>query len=417
MQPQPDTQISVEQIRSQFPALDRIHNGFPVAYFDGPGGTQVPRVVVERMNDYLYNHNANTHWNYPTSHETDRLIDEARDAFADFFNSSASEIVFGQNMTTLAFHLSRSLGRRFETGDEIVVTELDHHANIDAWRALEKDRGVNIKMLPLNIETGELELDVLTGLLSDRTRLVAIGAASNAIGTINDVKSIVKCARDIGALTFVDAVHIAPHKLIDVKDLDCDLLACSAYKFYGPHIGIMYGRRELLEEIDFPKVKPAPDSAPERIETGTQNHEGIVGAAAAVDFMASLGRGNTRRERLADAFALIHERDVRLTEQLWNGLSQVGGVRIYGPKFDALRTSLVSFTVGDHKSRDVAAFLADRGLFLSHGNFYAATVVERLGLAGQGLLRAGCSLYTTADEIQRLVEGVREFVVSSSVAI
>ena len=417
MQPQPDTQISVEQIRSQFPALDRIHNGFPVAYFDGPGGTQVPRVVVERMNDYLYNHNANTHWNYPTSHETDRLIDEARDAFADFFNSSASEIVFGQNMTTLAFHLSRSLGRRFETGDEIVVTELDHHANIDAWRALEKDRGVNIKMLPLNIETGELELDVLTGLLSDRTRLVAIGAASNAIGTINDVKSIVKCARDIGALTFVDAVHIAPHKLIDVKDLDCDLLACSAYKFYGPHIGIMYGRRELLEEIDFPKVKPAPDSAPERVETGTQNHEGIVGAAAAVDFMASLGRGNTRRERLADAFALIHERDVRLTEQLWNGLSQVDGVRIYVPKFDALRTSLVSFTVGNHKSRDVAAFLADRGLFLSHGNFYAATVVERLGLAGQGLLRAGCSLYTTADEIQRLVEGVREFVVSSSVAI
>jgi cysteine desulfurase family protein (TIGR01976 family) len=410
MQPQSDTQISVNQIRSQFPALDRIHNGFPVAYFDGPGGTQVPRTVVERMNEYLYHHNANTHWNYETSHETDRLLDESREAFADFFNASPDEIVFGQNMTSLAFHLSRSLARDFSRGDEIVVTDLDHHANIDIWRALEKDRGVTVKALPFDNETGQLKLDLLPEFLNERSRLVAVGAASNAIGTINDVKSIVAMAREAGALTFVDAVHFAPHNLIDVKDIDCDFLACSAYKFYGPHIGVMYGRRELLEKINFPKVRPAPDAAPERVETGTLNHEGIVGAAAAVDFIASFCGGGTRREKLREAFALIHERDINLTEQLWNGLSQIDGVKVYGPKPDAPRTSLVSFTVSDHKSRDVAGFLSDRGLFLSHGNFYAATVVERLGLTGQGLLRAGCSVYTTAGDVQCLIEGVREFV-------
>ena len=410
MQPQPDTHISVETIRSQFPALERVHNGFPVAYFDGPGGTQVPRFVVERMNEYLYHHNANTHWNYETSRETDRLIDESREAFSDFFNASPDEIVFGQNMTSLTFHLSRSLARDFSKGDEIIVTDLDHHANIDTWLALEKDRGVTIKALPFDNETGQLKLDLLPEFLNERTRLVAIGAASNAIGTINDVKSVIAMASETGALTFVDAVHFAPHNLLDVKDIGCDFLACSAYKFYGPHIGVMYGRRALLEKIDFPKVRPAPDSAPERIETGTLNHEGMVGAAAAVDFIASLGRGNTRREKLGDAFSLIHDRDVRLTEQLWNGLSQIDSVKIYGPKPDVSRTSLVSFTVGDHKSRDVAGFMSDRGLFLSHGNFYAATVVERLGLTGQGLLRAGCSVYTTSNDVQRLIDGIREFV-------
>jgi cysteine desulfurase family protein (TIGR01976 family) len=409
MHPQPDTQFSVEAIRSQFPALERVHNGFPVAYFDGPGGTQVPRSVVERMSDYLYHHNANTHWNYETSHETDRLIDDAREAFADFFNASPDDIVFGQNMTSLTFHLSRSLARDFGKGDEIIVTDLDHHANIDTWRALEKDRGVTIKPLPFDSETGQLKLDLLPEFLNERTRLVAIGAASNAIGTINDVRRIVAMAREAGALTFVDAVHFAPHNLVDVKDIGCNFLACSAYKFYGPHIGVMYGRRELLEKIYFPKVRPAPDSAPERVETGTLNHEGIVGAAAAVDFIASLGKGITRREKLSEAFSLIHDRDMRLTEQLWNGLSQIDSVKIYGPKPDVLRTSLVSFTVGDHKSRDIAGFLSDRSLFLSHGNFYAATVVERLGLANQGLLRAGCSVYTTADDVQRLIDGVREF--------
>ena len=404
----------IEAIRSQFPALERTHNGFPVAYFDGPGGTQVPRGVVEAMADYLYHHNANTHWAYPTSSETDRLIDDARQAFADFFNARPDEIVFGQNMTSLTFHLGRALARQFTPGDEIIVTELDHHGNVDTWLSLAQDFGITVRVLPMNVESGQLELEQLPGLLNERTRLIAVGAASNAIGTINDAPAVCRVARAAGALSFVDAVHHAPHSLIDVDELGCDFLACSAYKFYGPHIGVMFGRNELLEMIDFPKLKPAPRSAPEKAETGTQSHESIVGAAAAVDFIASLGSGSTRRERLASAFARMHERDTELCGALWNGLNEVEGVRMYGPPPGRNRTSLVSFTVGDHPSRTVSTFLAERGLFLSHGNFYASTVVERFGLEEQGLVRAGCSIYTIENEVSRLIEGVLAFTAGSA---
>jgi len=408
MQAQTTRSISIDDIRSQFPALDRLHNGNPVAYFDGPGGTQVPRSVVEAMSDYLFNHNANTHWGYPTSDETDALIDESRQAFADFFNASSNEIVFGQNMTSLTFHLSRALGRGFESGDEIIVTELDHHGNVDPWRALEKDRGVVIRVLRMDIETGELNLDDLPAIINDRTKLLAIGAASNALGTITEAATACRIARDAGILSFVDAVHFAPHSLIDVNAIDCDFLACSAYKFYGPHIGILYGRNELLSSIDFPKLRPAPDNAPDRVETGTQSHESIVGAAAAVNFIASLGEGDTRRQRIASAFDVMHTRDGVLARQLWDGLSKIDGVKLYGPTPDRPRTSLVSFTIGNLPSAHVSKQLADRGLFISHGNFYAATVVERLGVAEQGLVRVGCSVYTTHEEVQRVIDGVRE---------
>lgn len=401
-------QSTIDDIRSHFPALSRVHNDIPVAYFDGPGGTQVPRSVVEAMNDYLFNHNANTHWGYPTSDETDDLIERSREAFADFFNSSPDEVVFGQNMTSLTFHLSRALGRGLEPGDEVIVTELDHHGNVDPWRALKKDRGVVIRTLPMDIESGELCLEDLPSLINDRTKLLAIGAASNALGTVTDVAAACKVAHDAGVLSFVDAVHFAPHSLIDVKVIGCDFLACSAYKFYGPHIGILFGRKELLSTIDFPKLRPAPDNAPDRVETGTQSHESIVGAAAAVNFLASLGEGETRRGRLESAFAAMHERDAVLTRQLWDGLSSVEGVRLYGPTPDRPRTSLVSFTVRDIRSTEVSGELADRGLFISHGNFYAATVVERLGLSEQGLVRVGCSVYTTQEEVQRVIDGVRE---------
>lgn len=409
MQAQAESFVSLEEIRRNFPALERIHNGHPIAYFDGPGGTQVPRSVVEAMNDYLFNHNANTHWGYPTSDETDALIDDSRQAFADFFNCSPAEVVFGQNMTSLTFHLSRALGRQFVPGDEIVVTELDHHGNVDPWRALAKERGVVIRLLPMNVKTGELNIGDLPCLINERTRLVAIGAASNALGTVNDVAAACRIARDAGVLSFVDAVHFAPHSLIDVASLGCDFLACSAYKFYGPHIGILFGRNELLATIDFPKLRPSPDSAPERAETGTQSHESIVGAAAAVDFIASLGEGESRRDRLESAFDVVHSRDDMLVTELWNGLSKIDGVKLYGPQPGRPRTSLVSFTVGDVPSRDVSRFLAERGLFISHGDFYAQTVVERLGVDKQGLVRVGCSVYTTIEEIHRVIEGVREF--------
>lgn len=407
MQAQTERSVSVEEIRSRFPALERIHNGNPVAYFDGPGGTQVPRSVVEAMNDYLFHHNANTHWGYPTSDETDELIAESRQAFADFFNSAPDEVVFGQNMTTLTFGLARALGRRLAEGDEIVVTELDHHGNVDTWRSLEKDRGIVIRVLPMDPGTGELDLRELPGLLNGRTRLVAVGAASNAIGTISDVATVCRMAREAGALSFVDAVHFAPHSLIDVQKIGCDFLACSAYKFYGPHIGILFGRKALLASIDFPKLRPAPDNAPDRVETGTQSHESIVGAAAAVNFIASLGNGDMRRERIATAFDSMHESDITLTRQLWDGLSKIERVRLYGPTPDRPRTSLVSFTVLEVPSSEVSRLLADRGLFTSHGNFYAATVLERLGLTKQGLVRVGCSAYTTNEEVQRVIDGVR----------
>src|SRR5438128_3981743 len=296
------------EIRDCFPALARTHNGYPVAYFDGPGGTQVPRTVVEAMNDYLYHHNANTHWAYPTSEETDAIIDSARSVLADFLNASQTEIVFGANMTALTFHLARALGRGYERNDEILVTELDHHANIAPWQALEKERGVKVRMVKMIPETGELDWNDFSRQLTGRTKLVAIGAASNALGTINHVRRAAKMAHSSGAQIFVDAVHYAPHQLIDVRAWNCDFLACSAYKFYGPYIGILYGRYDLLGSLDFPKLVPAPDSAPERAETGTQNHEGIAGAAAAVDFLASLVPGRTRRERLYAALRQLHRR-------------------------------------------------------------------------------------------------------------
>ena len=404
---QPPAIMSIKEIRRCFPALARTHNGYPVAYFDGPGGTQVPRTVVEAVNDYLYHHNANTHWAYPTSEETDAIIDAARSVLADFVNADPTEIVFGANMTTLTFHLARALGREYGRNDEILVTELDHHANIAPWQALEKEHGVNVRIVKMLPETGELDWDDFSQQLTDRTKLVAIGAASNALGTINDVRRAAKMAHSLGAQIFVDAVHYAPHGLIDVHDWDCDFLACSAYKFYGPHVGILYGRRALLGSLDFPKLIPAPDSAPERAETGTQNHEGIAGAAAAVDFLASLAPGATRRERLRAAFEQLHERGDALVRQLWTGLAEIEGVRLYGPPPGTLRTPTVAFTVNGMPSIDVAKKLAERGLFLSHGDFYAMTVVERLGHAAHGIVRAGCAYYTTSQEVERLLDGVR----------
>jgi cysteine desulfurase family protein, VC1184 subfamily len=403
-----DEVASTKEIRAHFPALERAHSNYPVAYFDGPGGTQVPRGVVEAMNDYLYHHNANTHWAYPTSEETDALLESARVALADFLNASPTEIAFGANMTTLTYHLARALGYQYGAGDEIVVTELDHHANVAPWHALASERGVSVRMAKMNPETGQIDYDDLEQLVNKRTRLLAIGAASNALGTINDLSRAVRLARSVGALVFVDAVHYAPHELTDVRAIDCDFLGCSAYKFYGPHTGVLYGKRDLLESVAFPRLQPAPDYAPERAETGTQNQEGMVGAAAAVDFLASLAEGDTRRERLRSSFNVLRERGAALVKQLWEGLSSIEGVRLYGPSPDEPRTPTISFTVKGYASIDVSRQLVERGIFASHGDFYAATVVERLNLAEDGLVRAGAACYTTDEEIARLVDAVRD---------
>jgi len=400
---------SVEDIRAQFPALERTHNGFPVAYLDGPGGTQVPRGVVQAMEDYLFNHNANTHWRYPTSEETDALIADAREALANFLNGRADEIVFGQNMTSLTFHLARAFGRQWERGDEVVLTELDHHGNVAPWTALQQDAGINVRMVKMRTEDGRLDWNDLEAAITPRTKLLAINAASNALGSITDITRATALAQSVGAKVFVDAVHYAPHMLVDVQAIGCDFVGCSAYKFYGPHIGILWGKRDLIESLDAPRLAPAPQESPERLETGTQNHEGIVGAAAAVDFLASLANGDSgsRRDALRASFGALHARGEVLLAKLWNSLSSIDGVTLYGPKPGTPRTPTLSFTLRGYTTDDVADSLAERGVFVSNGDFYAATIVERLGLVPGGLVRVGCSCYTSEAEVDRLIDGVR----------
>jgi cysteine desulfurase family protein (TIGR01976 family) len=407
---------SVADIRRRFPATERVHNGLPVAYFDGPGGTQVPGDVTRAMSDYLLHHNANTAWAYPTSEETDALLAAAREATADFLNAKPSEVAFGNNMTTLTFHLARAMGAGWNAGDEVVITDLDHHANVAPWRRLEQERGITVRRVNVHLEgarQGQIDWSGLEHAIGPKTKLLAIGAGSNALGTITDVTRAARLAHAVGALVFVDAVHYAPHALVDVHAMDCDFLVCSPYKFYGPHAGVLYGRESLVAALDAPKLDPAPDWPSERLETGTQNHEGIVGTGAAIDFLASLATGpegalTSRRDRLVASFAALHARGQALIERLWAGLSALPGVTMYGPPPDQPRTPTVAFTVHGHLSTDVARHLARRAVFVSHGDFYASTIVALLGHADDGVVRAGCACYTTAEEVDRLIAGVAE---------
>ncbi len=401
--------VFLDLMRAQFPALAREHRGHRVAYFDGPGGTQVPATVVEAMTDYLLHHNANTHWHYPTSVETDAIVADARATLATFLNAAGPhEVSFGQNMTTITFHLARALARGWAAGDEIVVTDLDHHANIDPWRHAARDRGLTVRTVPLDATRTRLEMGALSDVLGPRTKLVAVGAASNAIGTITDVAEVARRAHAAGALVFVDAVHYAPHVLVDVQALDCDFLACSAYKFYGPHIGVLWGRHALLQSLDLPKLRPAPNAPPDALETGTQSHESIAGAAAAVRFLAgeSCATGADLRAALSTRFARLHDRAHALTARLWHGLRDLPAVTCYGVSPDAPRTPTVSFTLDGWTSDEVSRRLADLGIFASSGDFYASTLVERLGQRSSGLLRVGCACYTGEDDIERLLDAV-----------
>jgi cysteine desulfurase family protein (TIGR01976 family) len=424
------------EIRSEFPALERIYNGHAVAYFDAPGGTQTPQVVVDAVADYLLNHNANTHWEYPSSHETDAIIESARHTFADFLNAESNEIAFGPNTTTMIYHLSRALGRTLGPGDEVVITELEHHANVAPWQALLVERGITLNVAQMDTESGQLDWSDFERLVTNRTKVVAFGAGCNALGTVNRFRDAVKLAHSAGALALVDAVHYAPYFLCDVKEMDCDFLTCSGYKFYGPHMSVFYGKKALLESIDFPRLEPAPNYTPERAEMGTQNHEGIAGAAAAVDFYASLagyrtasnlrlsrwerlGEGaqhserikdstSTRRGALKAAFAGLRKHSAPQVARLWEELSRIKGVRLYGPPPHVERTPTVSFIVKGVASTEVARKLSEKGLFVSHGDFYAQTVVDRLGLQPEGLVRVGCACYTSDEEIDRLIEGLQE---------
>lgn len=400
------------RVRADFPVFERRIGGRSIAFFDGPGGSQVPRQVGDAVRDYLLMHNANTHGFFATSEETDAAITGAREAMAAFLNApSPGEVAFGANMTTLTFHLSRSLGREWGPGDEVIVSQLDHQANVAPWRRMAEDRGMTVHVVPFCTERFTLDLDALERALSPRTRLVAVGAASNAIGTVNDVARVAALARQAGALSFVDAVHYAPHALPDVQAIGCDFLACSAYKFFGPHVGILWGRGEHLERLTPYKVPPASNASPERWETGTLNHEGIAGTAAAVDWIASLaddGPGNNRRARLERAYAAVHAHETGLFARLHAELSAIPGVRIYGPPADGARTPTAGFTIEGVSPDEAARRLGAEGVFVWNGDFYATTVCDALGLSDcGGLIRAGVAPYTTGEDVDRLVDGVR----------
>ena len=399
------------RVRADFPVFERQIGGRSIAFFDGPGGSQVPRQVGDAVRDYLLLHNANTHGQFATSQETDAVITRARESMAAFLNApSPREVAFGANMTTLAFHLSRSLGRDWGPGDEVVVSQLDHQANVAPWVRMAEDRGMTVHLVPFSPETYTLDLDALERTLSPRTRLVAVGAASNAIGTVNDVARVAALARRAGALSFVDAVHYAPHRLPDVQAFGCDFLACSAYKFFGPHVGILWGRAEHLERLTPYKVPPAGDAAPERWETGTLNHEGIAGTAAAVEWIASLGEepATHLREALWGGYQAIERHETRLFARLYEGLTAIPGVRVFGPPAGKERTPTAGFTVEGVTPEEAARRLGAEGVFVWNGDFYATTVCDVLGLSDcGGLIRAGVAPYTTDDDVERLVDGVR----------
>ncbi|MDQ2859003.1 MAG: cysteine desulfurase-like protein [Candidatus Eremiobacteraeota bacterium] len=403
--------------RPLFPALRREVAGRPVAYFDGPGGTQVPRSVVDAMSEYLLQHNANDGWAFATSRETDAALTRARANVATFINAaSPGEIVFGANMTTLAFHIARAIGRSLRPGDEIVVTELDHHANIDPWLALERDYGAVVKYVPLLENRPEMDIAAYERLLGPRTRLVAVGLSSNAFGTINPVARMTRAAHAVGALVFVDAVHAAAHAALDVRALDADMLAFSAYKVYGPHVGIAYCRDELLERLEFPRLRPQERTGSKRAETGTLNHEGIVGAGAAIDFLAGLsGSENTAapRERIVATMNGAHAEEQIVFDALRAGLRTIPGVALYEPSADAARHPTLAITFGDRDAGEIAAKLSNAdGVFVSHGNFYAQTAVAKVAPAATacgGLLRAGVGLYSTLEDAERLVGALRRY--------
>jgi cysteine desulfurase family protein (TIGR01976 family) len=407
--------FDVASLRRQFPALNCPREGRWPVFLDGPGGTQVPHRVIDAMVRYLSSCNANHGGAFATSRESDQILRSAHEAVADLLNApSADEVIFGPNMTTLTLHLGRSLARTWRPGDEVLVTRLDHDANVTPWVLAARDAGATVRSCDIHPEDCTLDLDDLRRRLSPRTRLVAVGCASNAVGTINDVRAVGRWAHEAGALVFLDAVHYAPHSPIDVQEWGCDFLACSAYKFFGPHVGILWGRRVLLEELPAYKVRPAPESLPDRWMTGTQNHEGLAGVAAALDYLASLGAASApdRRGRLRAGLSAIAAYEADLGRRLLAALAARPRFKVWGitdPARLGERVPTVALTTADRPARALAEHLASRGIYAWDGNLYALGLAERLGLEGQGgFLRLGLVHYNTAEEVDAAVAALDE---------
>ncbi|HLV88948.1 MAG TPA: cysteine desulfurase-like protein [Candidatus Sulfotelmatobacter sp.] len=425
--------LDLTWVRSQFPALSQTVNGHPAAFFDGPGGTQVPQRVIDAISDYLRRDNSNSGGNYPTARRTDAIIAAARSAMADFFHCADDEVVFGQNMTSLTFAMSRSIGRELKPGDEIVVTRLDHDANVSPWVTMAEDRGIAVRWAEIHDENCTLDLADLASKINQRTKLVAVGYASNAVGTINPVKVITKLAHAAGALCFVDAVHYTPHGLIDVAAIDCDFLVCSTYKFFGPHMGVLYGKREHLQRLRPYKVRPLTEALPFRWEHGTLNHECIAGITACVEYIADIGRrasetsrdsidnaasegrpATSRRAAIQAAYEVMHEHERALLERAMEGLKKIAGLTIYGitdPARFTDRCSTLAVRIEGHPPLELATKLGERGFFTWDGNYYALNLSEHLGVEKSGgFLRIGLVHYNTVEEVDRFLGALREIV-------
>jgi cysteine desulfurase family protein (TIGR01976 family) len=413
--------LDLSAIRAQFPSLNR-----PAIFFDNPGGTQIAKQSLDRITKYLLESNANHEGAFETSQASDAVLDEAHRAMADFYNaSSPEEIVFGNNMTTLTLHISRSLAREWKEGEEIVVTRLDHDANVTPWVLAAQDRGVTVNWVDFDVEDGTLKLDQLEKALARQPRLLAVGYASNALGTINPVRKIIQMAHAAGALVYVDAVQYAPHGPINVQDLDCDFLVSSAYKFFGPHAGILFGKRELLENLFAYKVRPATNKIPGKFETGTQNHEGIAGVLGAVEYFEWIGREfgaehmeglaedgySGRRLELKKAMTAIHAYEFELSRALLSTLESIPGLQLYGltdPRRLDERVATFSFRLKDIPPRVVAEKLANENVYVWDGNYYALNVTERLGVEESGgMVRVGATHYNILDEVSRLGEALK----------
>lgn len=415
--------FNLDYVREQFPCLCKTVNGYPAAFLDGPGGSQVPRNVVDRIADYMFYRNANAHGCFLTSEETMELQREARETFSAFFNCRPEEVAFGESSSANNFKLALGMVRDMKPGDEVIITDIDHECNRSPWRTLE-EHGIIVKSVKIDLNTYTLDLKDYQEKLSDRTKVVAVNWASNATGTVTDVKTMIQMAHDVGALTVVDAVHYAPHKVIDVKDINTDFLICSAYKFFGPHMGVIYAKGEVLEKVRTIRVLADDNTMiPEKFEIGTPNFESICGCTGAVDFIAGIGSkheqfleeelfGLTGKRRLIVAGMLaIDAYEEPIAKKLRVELRKIDGVTLYGPPEGYPRTSTVSFTVAGKNSHDVAVFLAKRGIFVWDGDFYAIEItnnVLRLGSQG-GLVRVGLAPYSTMDDIDRTIQAVADF--------
>jgi cysteine desulfurase family protein (TIGR01976 family) len=415
----------IDYVRKQFPSLKMKVNGFPAAFLDGPGGYQVPSATINAMENYLINMNANCHGTYLTSQRTDEMLQSAREAFADFFNCSHAEVAFGANMTTLSFSLAQALMREMGAGDKVLITEMDHDANRAPWIELQ-ERGIVVENVAVDVNSCTLDMDDFKKKLTANTKVVACNYAQNAVGTISDVGQLIKLAHEVGAFTVVDAVHYAAHRPTDVKEIDTDFLICSAYKFFGPHIGILYAKKDALGKLQTMRVRSQKSYPPYMIETGTLNHEGIAGAKAAIEFVTDIGSKfgnipeiqqhvnhlNGRRRDIVAGLIVFDAYEQPLTEYLISGLSDIQEITLYGPPEGHPRTSTVSFTYDGHTAPEVERYLAAKGLFVWAGDFYASTLIDRLGLRDRGgLVRIGIAPYNTKDELSRVIEALKNGIV------